>query len=103
MAENHHGQSSGRYPHRVMSSLLLESGGKLDRGLPCVATGTVPAEDSVNYEGLLTRFDSVLASHQWAAGRFSTPIVYGLKGHVTASKMLAIYGIACHRFGLALS
>ncbi len=35
------------------------------------------------------------------AGRWATPIPYGLRGRAAASEMLAIYGIACHILGLA--
>ncbi len=48
-------------------AVLLESGGELPRGLPCVITGTVLALGSVNDRGLLTRVDTVFDSHQSAA------------------------------------
>ncbi len=36
------------------------------------------------------------------AGRWATPIPYGLRRRATASEMLAMYGIACHMLGLAI-
>ncbi len=44
-------------------SVLLESGGELPRGLPCVISGTAVVDD----RGLLTRTYSVFDFHQSAA------------------------------------
>ncbi len=35
------------------------------------------------------------------AGRWATPIPYGLRRRATASEMLAMYGIVCHKLSLA--
>ncbi len=45
-------------------AVVLESGGELPRGLPCVITGTVLALGCVDDRGLLTRIDPVFDFHQ---------------------------------------
>ncbi len=52
---------------KYAGDVLLEFGGELPRGLPCVITGTVLALGSVDDRGLLTQIASVLDSHQAAA------------------------------------
>ncbi len=50
----------------LMLQFLIEFGGELPRGLPCVITGTVLALGSADEQGLVTGLDPVFDSHQSA-------------------------------------
>ncbi len=81
--------------------LLLNPCGELPRGLPRVLTSTVFAFGSVDELGLLTRIDLLLGSHylanqgSWWTTDNSDSV--WLEEIATASEMLAMWGIACHR------